>query len=953
MNKRHKTNVTIARRGRRAGALVGIATLALSVASAASAAQAQPSSWSSQARSFDIPAQDIQGSVVTFGRQSGVQLVLDPAVVHIKTAALSGMLTPSVALRRLIGKAPLEAEWSGPNTLVIRRASSVHARAQSIALVEPAPSVAFPAAEESTQRPVASDDIVVTARRVEERLQDVPVSITAIGERKLQEADVRDYHDTLKLVPSVQTFTALEGNVNTVGFTRVRAVQGLATYFADAPSNKFPFYAPFFDVNNVQVLKGPQGTLFGEASNAGAELINPVRPGEKAGGYVLATVGELSRKSIEGAIDIPLVSDRVLFRLAAKSFYRDGYVKDILSGYRFGGQDFWIVRPSMILRPTDNIESYTMFEVQHAKGFGQWAATIGVFNFSSPAQVPIIATQAALNGMTLSQFNAARDQILAQQIALGPYKINGWSTGCRATATSPATASTVPGAAGLAVTPQPCPPDGGEREDYQIVNNTSWTINDNLTLKNIFSYTWGSERALTIEGDMTRLVLRENNPKSSIWRPIDPLYSDELQLSGKVGVVDFVGGVFARRTWSKPDIYRPFYSTYQTSFTDTASISATSSENKSAYAHANVDLGGLMSGLIASGGVRYSRDHVTNKSTRVLLDAQGMPTGQLGIVSGGPGTLAGDAVFTAVSYDASLQYHFNRDTMIYISDAKGYSSGGLQAITGIERFQPDSLNNLEIGLKSATNIGDWRARTAITAYYGWLSNAKVSSVSLSTNPVTGATGFVAGVQNAAAVRIHGFEAEFGLSRQNFSINGFLSYSGAKYERYPSINTVTLQPIDLSSSPFPGTPKWKGGLGAKYTLPLDRARFGEFSIGADFSFASQYWSSVSKPLTPLDPNDRNTGAICTEQRTAANGFGPLSADGGKVWVQCLPARQTVDLNLAWKEPLGLQNLELGLTVTNLTKWVGPISHGPYWDSLAFDNNVPEPPRTAFLSIRYSM
>lgn len=813
-----------------------------------------------------------------------------------------------------------------------------------------APASATAGAEPSAQNSsdaVNSLDILVTARRVEENMQRVPVAVTALTSDDLVSSDIRDFHDALRFVPSLQTGISIEGNVNIMNFARVRGVSGIGQYFADAPSNKFAFANPFFDASSVQVLKGPQGTLFGEASNAGAQIVIPNQPGETLGDYVRATAGTLRRKSLEGAIDLPLVDGRVLLRLAGVSHYRDGYVKDIASGFRLGKQDYTIFRPSLILRPTDTLENYTIFEMGRSKYWGQSVGVVSAFNFSPPSQKPIIATHAALNGMTLAEFDAVRDQILARQIQLGPYKFDGWSVGCRATETSAATRSKVPGAAGASVVPQPCPPDGSAMHSYQIVNRTTWDITESLQLKNIFSYTWGSERSSTFEGDFTRLILRENNPEGAIWRKSPTLWSNELQLSGELTPgMDFVAGVFTRKNRSKANFDRPDYSAFQTSLVTAKSTTDLSERNWSAYGHVNASLDGLLDGLSASGGLRYSRDKI--ERTTYGLNAT---TNAITTVIGGPGTPNGEAVFKAVSYDLSLQYQLSPDVMIYVSNAKGYSSGGLQNITGIERFEPESLNNFELGLKSTARIGDVRLRSNLAAYYGRLNNAKVLSNTLATNPATGIVQFVAGTQNAATVEIKGFELELAAVSPAFEFTGFVSYSDPKYLKYASVDTNTLLPIDLSDTAIPSTPKWKAGAEVTYRLPINNDDLGDFSMTAGITLASQYWVQAPKPRTPTDPNNPNTGAVCKLDRTAANGFGPLSADGGTSWILCLPAAKTLDIGFDWKNIFGHENLNLGLRVDNVTKWSGPVGHGPYWDSLDFEVNMPAVPRTFYASVSY--
>lgn len=152
------------------------------------------------------------------------------------------------------------------------------------------------------QNPVAQEaagltEVTVTARRVEENIQRVPILITAFDEQSLAKVDARNIQGIMGQVGGLDICCG-PGNV---GFVFMRGLQGVVSYFADAPKTA-EGNAGFFDTQSYQVLKGPQGTLFGLASNAGAIVVEPKKPGETLGGEFATSAGNFGRRSFRQAL---------------------------------------------------------------------------------------------------------------------------------------------------------------------------------------------------------------------------------------------------------------------------------------------------------------------------------------------------------------------------------------------------------------------------------------------------------------------------------------------------------------------------------------------------------------------------------------------------------------------------------------------------------------------------
>ncbi|MDB5452954.1 MAG: hypothetical protein JWO33_1532, partial [Caulobacteraceae bacterium] len=181
-------------------------------------------------------------------------------------------------------------------------------------------------AHAQTARPAAPvadvGEVVVTARRREESLQSVPLSVTALSQDSLKAAGIVSATDLTFHVPGINLTTMASSsntNFSIRGQTRAAVGAGLpavVVYFNDVPEQANGSVFNPFDVQSVQVLKGPQGTLFGRNTIGGAILINTQPAGYEFGGYAQVTGGDYNRFDKEGAVNIPIVQDHLALRLA-------------------------------------------------------------------------------------------------------------------------------------------------------------------------------------------------------------------------------------------------------------------------------------------------------------------------------------------------------------------------------------------------------------------------------------------------------------------------------------------------------------------------------------------------------------------------------------------------------------------------------------------------------------
>ena len=192
------------------------------------------------------------------------------------------------------------------------------------------------------------EEIVVTARRKEEKLQNVPVAITAFTPKAIEENHIESASDLAHFVPALAS--SQETRDEQVFYLRGQGpnggqggAPGVVTYFAEVP---FSGSGPgiYFDLDNLQVLRGPQGTLFGRNTTGGAVLFEPKKPTNNFEGYLSAQFGDYNLHGEEGAINIPIIDDKLLVRAAFNIDQRDGFTHDYTTGKDLDNRDYWAFR---------------------------------------------------------------------------------------------------------------------------------------------------------------------------------------------------------------------------------------------------------------------------------------------------------------------------------------------------------------------------------------------------------------------------------------------------------------------------------------------------------------------------------------------------------------------------------------------------------------------------------
>ncbi len=215
----------------------------------------------------------------------------------------------------------------------------------------------------------ALETVTVTSSKIGGDIQNIPISITALSQEQLTSTQTAGGPDLIKQVPNMTfTKTNFSGyNIQLRGIgtqaISVTTDPAVAVAFNDTPFIRNHFFEQeFYDVSQVQVLRGPQGTLYGRNATAGVVNLVSAKPTDQFEAMVSADIGNYQNRRIEGMINIPIVDDRFDIRVAGEWTKRNGYSFNELSGSPIDGRDLWSGRVTIGWKPAENLQTYLVWE---------------------------------------------------------------------------------------------------------------------------------------------------------------------------------------------------------------------------------------------------------------------------------------------------------------------------------------------------------------------------------------------------------------------------------------------------------------------------------------------------------------------------------------------------------------------------------------------------------------
>ena len=851
-------------------------------------------------------------------------------------------------------------------------------------------------------------DIIVTARRVEERLQDVPISITVFNQAQLTQRNIAVATDLAAYTPSLtvnQRFGPEKSVFNIRGYNQdLGTAPTVGVYFAEVvgiraqggtASGNTVGAGSFTDLQNVQVLKGVQGTLFGRNTTGGAVLLTPKKPTDRLEGYIEGTYGNFDQLRVAGALNIP-VSEGLRIRLTGERNKRDGFMvnRSGIGPRDYNDVNYSYGRVSIVADLAPNLENYTIATYSNSFGHGYATRITGCADPSSPVG-PLNTTIGTAGYSGTRHLQAASCAIqLARQNARGDslYDVE--------------TSSTV----------------GSVRlKQWQVINTTTWQASDTLTIKNIMSYgqfrenssfdlgssnfvvpntdtnIFGSGFALNrIDPRLTttggapggialiaaagapyqRIILDSAGPDTNT--AAESSFTEELQLQGKSadGKLTYViGGYleFARpignnqqRTGSFNNCVRP----RDLNCTNTLRIGSVSEsntrlafDNHGIFAQATYN---FTDKLALTGGIRYTFDKIVGigQSTTISIVAPGTArafndpvSGVLitrtcsdsvrhSVALGGLPGLDTSSCMTQLENKSSaptwligLDFKPSDDLLIYGKYSRGYRQGGMNFTTvGLETWRPEKTDSFEVGAKASFN-GAVSGNVNIAAFYNKLSDQQVFAAFQPSNAsaAAGVRGS-GGVINVGSSRIIGFEADASLQfGEGFRIDASYAHIATK------VNSVDAPAVV--------------GDGSRLGTLMIGTPYG--SVAPNVQAGSAFVNSPKDKLTvtgsytlPLDESLGRLSAAVTwvaQSGYVNDGSVPQFVNG--IGLGFTPATNLVNANIDWRG-VGGSPIDLSFFVTNLTKETFNVANSGAWTGSGVAEVLLNQPRFFGVRVKYS-
>jgi iron complex outermembrane receptor protein len=695
-------------------------------------------------------------------------------------------------------------------------------------------------AQEAPATPQASEGetleaIVITARRREESLQDTPVAVTALTAEALERQQATGTVDLDKIAPNIQfhSYGTLTGN-NSAAQVFIRGIgqtdatpavdPGVGIYIDDVYMGRSVGGAmDFRDIASVQILRGPQGTLFGRNTIGGAVLLTTNAPGDDAGNSVRVGVGQDNLREVFGAFDLPL-GDTWSARVALGGRQRDGYVTREFDGKDLGDEDMYTGQVGIRWKPSDafsltlrgdytkedeNGSPFVFRAMNEAATFvGAASQMAGCPDMIDPLPPPVLVGP-------LADPTCGND---AQ--ALGPFRNGG---------TYPATSTL-------------------ENSGVSLV--ADWDVNDVLTLKSITS-----DRSLewtgTRDADNTPLLILHTNYDSK-----SDQFSQELQALVSTSRVDGVVGLYYFDEDSFDRLLVPLGNPGTSYDTQRVSMDV---EAKAAFTEWTFKMTDAFS---LSAGVRYTEE--TKGLQAIMFNVAPATAAEppaptaLCPFAGPPPTQTGclfittnrfEREFSATTTSASAQYRFNPQVMAYVSWAEGFKSGGFNQRYNAAppgnapiSFNPETAESFEVGVKMDPT-DTLRVNVALfkTDYDDIQMTYRLGVVPL--------------LFNAGVASIDGGELELEFApTPEFRLDASVGYLDAKFDEItppPPFGPVTPTATATLDSRLPFTPEWQAHLGLSYDFQVGTNW--QLTPRADVSYTdSQYFDAGNSPeIAQLD------------------------------------------------------------------------------------------------------
>lgn len=685
-------------------------------------------------------------------------------------------------------------------------------------------------AQEAKKPDTGVAEIVVTAQFQSQKLQDTPLAITAVNASGLEARSINQIADISNSAPGVllKPSAAAFGPAVTV-FVRglgqsdssIAMEPGVGMYVDDVYYGSL-FGANFdlLDLERVEILRGPQGTLAGKNSIGGAVKLYSRKPDGRGANYLEASYGSRNLLSFRGGGDFTIVPDKLYARASGVYTQQDGYVT------RF---DYGCLHPSSGV-PAAGISGNCVLGHEGGKNYGggrlalrytpnpQWTVDLSatVIKDNSEVAPTVLLAANSTSAAYFAPFNPA--------LFVVPAGANyNYATYATPAFTDPAIYN---GKVGAGSHPAVSVPSHNDLLQSTFNGTITWRPGENLTLTSITGYS-RTNVSYGIDGDASPITTQ-----TALYQARSRQFSQELRLNGRAldALLDWtVGGYYYRadNNFAGSNILYPGKPFENLNAPDDDAIST----NKSVFGQAILH---PLSGLNLTGGIRYTGDTKDYTYRRFNPFLPGVPTfTAAGVLTG----VQSHYQANKVDYRVNLDYRWNDQLMTYAQVSTGFRGGGTNPRPFVPEqavpFYPETITAYEIGFKS--DLWSRRLRVNGSLFLNDYSNIIFTNTAPTANSALNAT-----PTNVGSARYKGAELEITAR----PMGGMLIDASVSYLHFQltsiSAAGVVIQGVTLANA-APFAPAWKAALGAQYGV---ETRIGTFTPRVDYSYQSSYFTTIA-------------------------------------------------------------------------------------------------------------
>jgi iron complex outermembrane receptor protein len=712
-------------------------------------------------------------------------------------------------------------------TLVVTLSAPLGAQDAAEEPAAPPASAAEPAAaQESAEQPTAthevSDEIIVTATKREQPLQEVPIPVAAVTGEELTEHRINSMEDLQFLVPNItfgNDFNFAKLYVRGLGFnSSFHGVDPSVALHVDGAvvARASAQFASLFDLERVEVLRGPQGTLYGRNNTGGTVNLVTRKPSAQRGGHVRFSVGgDDLNLVLEGAVDAPL-SEKVLSRFALRAQNRDGYGVNETSGNDVDDAKQYSGRGQILFLPSEHFDFAFIAEYYEEDD------------------------------------HAFAVHFLEPSFAGNPPGFTALGLG--GTASEPRNTRSRPGFEPM-----------NFKNTWYLTGRANWTLSEDASVRSITNF----RKLKTILGqDFTMSDTFFHNPlpllpgQTSAIHDLEERqwqFSEELQVIYDKGRMHSIFGVYYLQEEVDGD---------NTIGHDPFNIDDRSNrvlldgwldvEAYAAFANFTFDLSDRFS-LRVAGRFSHEERDLTNEF-RVAP-----PFSPINLPNAAPPSPNSEAMpfdVIAESWDdfspeVGFDWRAKDDVLVYFTYAQGFKSGNAEIGNNNPTFvEPEEIENFELGMKS--NLSGNKVQLNLAGFFYTLKNGQFNK----TFPIPAPPFFITTLENAAEQEGRGIEMDLRWrASDRFQVNLSATYLDAEYTEFFSLDPIdpavpftpdptTLPEEDISGNVPRNSPKWQYNLGAAYDHPL--------ASGATLTFAAnvaykdrQFYTEFNDPRLAAD------------------------------------------------------------------------------------------------------